>query len=242
MKNTIIYFSLILAFSTACKDIPESEDSLPDNTKFVNTFIGTGGHGHVFPGATTPYGMVQLSPDTRTLGWDACGGYHYTDSSILGFSHTHLSGTGISDLGDFLFMPFTGDPKVTPGSPEDPDSGYRSRFNHGKEQAEPGYYSVFLEDYSIQAELTASTRAGFHRYTFPENGQAGIIIDMAHTIYADRNPSHELKIISDTEISGYKGSGGWATEQHTWFHAKFNKPFKCVFYEKTHACHESQSH
>ena len=218
------------ACTTKTKPVAEATQ-IQDNTKYVNTFIGTGGHGHVFPGATTPYGMVQLSPDTRTLGWDACGGYHYTDSSIIGFSHTHLSGTGISDLGDFLFMPFTGNPKVVPGTAENPDEGYRSRFSHNSEKAEPGFYSVLLEDYEIKAELTATTRAGMHRYTFPANDKTGLIIDLAHTIYPDRNPSHEFKIISDTEIAGYKGSGGWAKEQHTWFHAKFNKPFKCEFFD-----------
>jgi predicted alpha-1,2-mannosidase len=233
MKNqiNILLGSILLLSACSIKEPKVAGTKIQDNTKYVNTFIGTGGHGHTFPGATTPYGMVQLSPDTRTLGWDACGGYHYTDSSIIGFSHTHLSGTGISDLGDFLFMPFTGIPKVIPGTPEKPDEGYRSRFSHSTEKAEPGYYSVKLEDYDIHAELTASTRAGFHRYNFPEGNRAGIIIDLAHTIYPDKNPNHEFRIISDTEIAGYKGSGGWAEEQHTWFHAKFDTPFTCVFYD-----------
>lgn len=232
MRNQIYVIILITGLFSACsnKEIVK-EKSSRDNTVYVNPFIGTGGHGHTFPGATTPYGMVQISPDTRTLGWDACGGYHYTDSSIIGFSHTHLSGTGISDLGDFLFMPFSGIPKTIPGTPENPDEGYRSRFNHKNEKAEPGYYSVELDDYKILAELTASTRAGFHRYTFPESEMTGVIIDLAHTIYPDNKPSHEFKIISDTEIAGYKGSGGWAEEQHTWFYAKFNKPFTCVFWD-----------
>lgn len=238
----IYYFSLIIVIMAACISQSEvQEKKATDNTKYVNPFIGTGGHGHTFPGATTPYGMVQLSPDTRTLGWDACGGYHYTDSSIIGFSHTHLSGTGISDLGDFLFMPFTGAPKVIPGTAENPDEGYRSRFSHSSEEAEPGYYSVHLEDYDIEAELTASTRAGFHRYTFPDDEQTGIIIDLAHTIYPDRNPSHEFKIISDTEIAGYKGSGGWAKEQHTWFHAIFNQPFQVTLYDNGEALEESET-
>ena len=240
ITNILLSASILLG---ACEQNtnPVSGPQIQDNTKFVNTFIGTGGHGHTFPGATTPYGMVQLSPDTRTLGWDACGGYHYTDSSIIGFSHTHLSGTGISDLGDFLFMPFSGAPKVVPGTPENPDEGYRSRFSHDSEKAAPGYYSVLLEDYNIQAELTASTRAGFHRYTFNEGEQTGVIIDLAHTIYPDKNPNHEFQIISDTEIAGYKGSGGWAEEQHTWFHSKFNKPFKCVFYDNGKEIEAAQS-
>lgn len=120
---------VILLFSNTCTGDRTGPGEIPGLTSRVNPFIGTGGHGHTFPGATLPNGMVQLSPDTRTMGWDACGGYHYSDSSILGFSHTHLSGTGIGDYGDILFMPFTGEPKVTPGTPEDPDAGYRSRFS-----------------------------------------------------------------------------------------------------------------
>ena len=228
IRYSLIYLSVALS---ACTQDINMQANLQDNTKYVNTFIGTGGHGHTFPGATTPYGMVQLSPDTRTLGWDACGGYHYSDSTIIGFSHTHLSGTGISDLGDFLFMPFSGQAKVVPGKPENPDDGYRSRFSHNTEKAEPGYYSVILDDYNILAELTATTRAGFHRYTFYKGNEMGIIIDLSHTIYPDHNPSHEFVRISDTEIAGYKGSGGWAKEQHTWFHARFNTPFRCAFYD-----------
>jgi predicted alpha-1,2-mannosidase len=232
MRNTILKLSALVfvmiygscqnSYTTGIKN---------DNTRYVNAFIGTGGHGHTFPGATTPYGMVQLSPDTRTLGWDACGGYHYSDSSIIGFSHTHLSGTGISDLGDFLFMPFSGSPKVTPGTPESPRSGYRSRFNHTDEKAEPGFYSVVLKDFQIRAELTATQRAGFHRYTFGKPGQNGIIIDLSHTIYPDKKPQHEFHVISDTEIEGFKGSGGWAEDQQIYFYARFNKPFSCVFYD-----------
>ena len=236
MKKLIIFIPfftafLMIVFSCSPTSKIESKKGTTDNAKYVNTFIGTGGHGHTFPGATTPYGMVQLSPDTRTIGWDACGGYHYTDSSILGFSHTHLSGTGISDLGDFLFMPFTGEPKITPGTPEDPDSGYRSRFSHEDEVASPGFYSVLLKDYNIKAELTATTRAGFHKYTYNGGGKSGIIIDLSHTIYKDAKPSHEFKVINNTEIAGYKGSGGWAVSQDIYFHAKFNKPFTCTFYE-----------
>ena len=192
---------------------------------YVDPFIGTGAHGHTFPGATIPYGMVQLSPDTRTLGWDACSGYHYSDSSIIGFSHTHLSGTGIGDYGDILFMPFSGDIKLMAGDVNDPDTGYRSRFQHKNEKATPGYYSVKLDDYDIDVELTTSTRAGFHRYTFNKGGQSGVIIDLTHTIHGHRNPLNEIRIISDTEIAGAKVTDGWATNHHVYFHAKFNKPF-----------------
>ncbi len=202
-----------------------------DNLRYVNPFIGTGGHGHTFPGATTPNGMVQLSPDTRTLGWDACAGYHHSDSSILGFSHTHLSGTGIGDLGDILFMPCTGKAKIVPGPVDNPDAGYRSRFSHDNEHAEPGYYRVQLTDYDINAELTATARAGFHRYTFPADAQASLVIDLAHTIHGHHNPITELRVINDTEIEGYKRSRGWAQNHHVYFHAKFNRPFTCTLYE-----------
>ncbi len=202
-----------------------------DKTQYVNPFIGTGGHGHTFPGATVPYGMVQLSPDTRTLGWDACGGYHYTDDSIIGFSHTHLSGTGISDLGDILFMPFSGTPKTLAGTPENPELGYRSRFIHKEESASPGYYSVHLEEENVKAELTATTRTGFHKYTYNNGGKSGIIIDLSHTIYPDKKPDHQIRIISNTEIQGFKKSSGWAEDQGIYFQAKFNKPFSYEFYE-----------
>lgn len=232
LKEIIFLSWSVLIFFCGCVGNKNLENDKKDNTKYVNTFIGTGGHGHTFPGATTPYGMVQLSPDTRTLEWDACGGYHYTDSSILGFSHTHLSGTGISDLGDVLFMPFVGEAKLDPGTPEDPDAGYRSRFSHNEEAAEPGYYSVMLNDYDIKAELTATTRTGFHRYTFPENEKAGIIIDLSHTVYADKKPEHHMNVICDTKIEGLKRSSGWAKDQHVYFCAEFNRPFTFALYKK----------
>ena len=231
IKSHLIILPFCLTVIFSFKNGVFTDLKKSDNTVYVNNFIGTGGHGHTFPGATTPYGMVQLSPDTRTLGWDACGGYHYSDNSIIGFSHTHLSGTGIGDLGDFLFMPFSGKYKIEPGSPENPDSGYRSRFSHNNEKASPGYYAVFLEDYNIDVELTSTKRAGFHKYRYNKTGKSGVIIDLSHNIYPDRNPNHEFKVISNTEIAGYKGSGGWATTQDIYFNAKFNRPFSCVFYD-----------
>jgi predicted alpha-1,2-mannosidase len=203
----------------------------PDNTGYVNPFIGTGGHGHTFPGATLPFGMVQLSPDTRTEGWDACGGYHYTDKSILGFSHTHLSGTGIGDMGDILFMPFVGDAQIVPGPEDDPNAGYRSRFSHEKELAEPGYYRVHLSDYDIVAELTTTLRSGFHRYSYPAGAEAGLVIDLSHAIHDTENPITELKVINNREVEGYKRTRGWAQNHHVYFHARFNRPFVCTLYE-----------
>jgi predicted alpha-1,2-mannosidase len=169
--------------------------------------------------------MVQLSPDTDIEGWDWCSGYHYSDSSIMGFSHTHLSGTGIGDYGDILFMPFTGELKTVPGTKNDPDSGYRSRFSHDNETAHPGYYSVFLKDYDIEAELTVTKRAGFHKYTFPRSEQAHIIIDLVHGIQ-DQTTEAELRIKDEKTIEGYRCSTGWANHHCVYFYAEFSKPFK----------------
>ena len=202
----------------------------PGLVDFVDPFIGTDFHGHTFPGATVPFGMVQLSPDTRLLGWDACAGYHYSDSSIIGFSHTHLSGTGIGDYGDILFMPFTGAVALDSGDAGNIDSGYRSRFNRATETARPGYYSVDLTDYQIKVELTATQRAGLHRYTFPEAGEAGILIDLLPTIHGHKNPLHEIRVLNNQEIQGLKLTSGWAKNHYVYFTAKFSKPFEAEIF------------
>ncbi|MFI3316089.1 MAG: GH92 family glycosyl hydrolase [Rikenellaceae bacterium] len=202
-----------------------------DYTQYVDPFIGTGGHGHTFPGATVPNGMVQLSPDTRLLGWDACSGYHYSDNTIIGFSHTHLSGTGIGDYGDILLMPMAGQIFTECGDEDAPQSGYRSLFSHEDESASPGYYSVELKDDGIFAELTATTRVGMHRYQFPQSDDAAIIIDLAHSLQGHRNVEMSLSVISDTEIEGYKITRGWAKMQPVYFYAKFNKPFTAEIYK-----------
>ncbi len=189
-------------------------------TEYVNPFIGTGGHGHTFPGATTPFGMVQLSPDSRLDGWDGCGGYHYSDSIIYGFSHTHLSGTGVSDYGDVLIMPTTGKLRLNNGS--DSNAGYRSNFSHKNEIAEVGFYKVFLEDYDIKAELTATQRVGFHKYTFPKNEVAQIIIDLEHR---DKLIEYKLEIIDSTSIKGIRYSNNWAKNQKVHFYIKFSSYF-----------------
>ncbi len=193
-------------------------------TDFVNPFIGTGGHGHTFPGVTLPHGMIQLSPDTRTEGWDWCSGYNYSDSSIMGFSHTHLSGTGIGDYGDILFMPTTGVVKTEPGSIDKPRSGYRSRFSHKDETSKPGYYSVILKDYKIKVELTATCRVGLQRYTFPKTNEANIILDLDHGIQ-NKTTAAEIKIINNRIIKGYRQTTGWAKKRCVYFYAEFSKPF-----------------
>ena len=193
---------------------------------YVNPFIGTGGHGHTFPGAVVPHGMIQPSPDTRIDGWDACSGYYYADTTINGFSHTHLSGTGCADFGDVLLMPTVGEQKYQPLGSKSQKMAYAYAFSHENETAEPGYYSVFLDTYGIKAELTATKRAALHRYTFPESKDAGFILDLDYSIQGQRNKDMEIEVISDTEIRGHKMTTYWAFDQYINFYAKFSKPFK----------------
>jgi predicted alpha-1,2-mannosidase len=218
--------SLIVTAALSCA----AAEGPTDVTRYVNAFIGTGGHGHTYPGATAPFGMVQLSPDTYDQGWDWCSGYHYSDSSIMGFSHTHLSGTGIGDMLDVLVMPGTGPAQTEPGSRERPGSGYRSRFSHSDEAAEPGYYSVILQDYGIKAELTAAARAGVHKYTFPASDSAHFIVDLAHGLRGGGRRqanvlSSELNVVDSTTLTGGRRMRVWAAGRHIYFAMKFSKPF-----------------
>jgi predicted alpha-1,2-mannosidase len=193
-----------------------------DLTRYVNPFVGTAGHGHTYPGATRPFGMVQLSPDTRLTGWDGCSGYHYSDSIIYGFSHTHLSGTGISDYGDILLMPTVGNVNLNALIDSSPEKGYASYFQHRNEKASPGYYAVQLDDDNILAELTATERAGLHRYTFPVTQQANIIIDLTHR---DKVLDSGLRITGRDTIVGWRRSQAWAKEQIVYFAIQFSHPF-----------------
>jgi putative alpha-1,2-mannosidase len=186
--------------------------------------VGTGGHGHTYPGATVPFGFVQLSPDTRTEGWDACSGYHYSDSTILGFSHTHLSGTGCGDLGDLLVLPFTGSMQKPGGYEALEAKRFCSRFSHEKEVAQPGYYRVPLEEYGITAELTATAHAGLHRYTFPASEQSHLLIDLVHGLNSKALDA-SLKIEGDNIVTGHRHSGGWANGKTVYFVIESSKPF-----------------
>lgn len=224
MRITSLSLLLLLTASAFCQSPPAQKTPPRRKVDLVNPFIGTGGHGHTFPGATVPYGMVQLSPDTRLNEWDACSGYHASDNAILGFSHTHLSGTGIGDYGDILFMPTAGEQQLNQGTAEDPDAGYCSRKVKNSEAASPGYYTVVLED-GVKAELTATARVGMHQYTFPAGKKAGLIIDVSHTLQSHHNAVNQIEIINDHEIRGYKVTNGWAREQHVFFHAVFSEPF-----------------
>ena len=194
-----------------CPIFPQQQTDL---CKFVNPFVGTAEHGHTFPGASAPFGMVQLSPDTRLTGWDGCSGYHYSDSLIYGFSHTHLSGTGCADYCDILLMPFT-------GKAEYEYNGYASAFSHKNEKAEPGYYSVMLDKHKIFAELTASPRCGVHRYAFPKNSDnAGVLLDLVHR---DIVINCGLQKINDSVFVGHRHSHDWADTQMLFFAIKFSK-------------------
>jgi predicted alpha-1,2-mannosidase len=220
MKIKISFLFLLVFFSCSEKKA--------DYTKYVDPFIGTGGHGHTYPGAVVPHGLVQLSPDTRTTGWDACAGYHYEDKTLLGFSHTHLSGTGIGDLGDILFLPYTGTLQTVAPNGEDKEAAFGSSFSHEKELASPGYYRVYLEDYAIQAELTATTHAGFHRYTFPPSDNPGLFIDLTRIIHDRRLVDYRLNVMNEYEIQGMKQVSGWAPNRYVYFHAQFSEPFTCT--------------
>lgn len=230
MKNKLCMLLLasgIGLFSCAEQDLPK------EYTDSVNVFIGTGGHGHTFPGATLPHGMVQLSPDTRLFGWDACSGYYYDDTSIMGFTHTHLSGTGIGDYGDILFMPVVGEKPLIAGTAENPDEGYRSRFSHEQESARPGYYQVLLQDDSINVELTATLRAGLHRYTYPKASDARLIVDMEPTIHGHQHPVTQIRVVNDSTIAGMKYTVGWAKRHYVYFYAVFSSPFDYKLYSGT---------
>ena len=205
----------------SCTNSPD----MTDYAAYVNPFIGTGGHGHTFPGAIVPHGMISPSPDTRIDGWDACSGYYYADSTINGFSHTHLSGTGCCDYGDVLLMPTVGEQKYLPTGSQSQQMAYASAFSHQNETAEPGYYSVFLDTYQVKAELTASKRAAIHRYTFPESKEAGFILDLDYSLQRQTNKEMEIEVISPTEICGRKKTMYWAFDQYINFYAKFSKPF-----------------
>jgi putative alpha-1,2-mannosidase len=209
-RCTVLIIALLSALSVS------AQKKLKDVTKYVDPFIGTGGHGHTYPGAVAPFGMVQLSPDTRLEGWDGSSGYHYSDTTVYGFSHTHLSGTGIADYCDVLFMPTTGEPQLK-------NTQYRSGFNKKNEFASAGYYKTVLDKYKIEVELTATTRVGVHKYSYPGTAQANIIIDLRHR---DEVLDSWIEVVNNHEIRGYRRSKSWANDQHLYFYAKFSKPFK----------------
>ena len=193
-------------------------------TRYVDPMIGTGATGHTFPGAVRPHGMVQLSPDTGFSGWEHASGYHHDDKAIFGFSHMHLSGTGGSDFGDILVAPNVGEVQLVPGDTAKPGDGYHSRFSHKDEVARAGYYSVFLQDPKVQAELTVTPRVGIHRYTFPRTDKANLTFEITSQIGGQERTFSSARWISPTELEGAVFTRGWAREQHTFFVARFSRP------------------
>ena len=210
--------------------LPADAKVRADLTRHVDVFIGSGGHGHTFPGASLPFGMVQLSPDTYNAVWDSVSGYHVDNHSIMGFSHTHLSGTGIGDMLDFLVMPSTGPVQLTPGSLDNPDRGYRQRYDHQDEAASPGYYRVRLKDDNIHVELTASARAGLHRYQFPKNASGHLLVDLFHAMQDNPNtPARvseaSVKIVDDRTVVGGRRVYQWASGRYIYFAMRLSRPF-----------------
>lgn len=194
-------------------------------TSYVNPIIGSGGHGHVFVGASVPFGAVQLGPTNIDKGWDWCSGYHYSDSIMIGFSHTHLSGTGGSGLGDILIMPYTGTIKTDKGTQQNPKLGYASYYSHKREKVRPGFYSVHLDDYNIDVELTASERVGFHQYHFKGNKEARVIIDLKEGT-GDKATDTYIEQIDDYTLKGFRFSKGWANDERMYFAVKLSEPIK----------------
>ena len=236
MKNLYKVASVLVALLVAVGLATSScsrQETCNDYTQYVNVFIGTGGHGHTYPGAVVPHGAIQPSPDTRIYGWDACSGYYYNDSTINGFSHTHLSGTGCCDLGDVLIMPTVGEQDITQEEERGQTKAYASAFSHEREKAEPGYYSVMLDRYGIKAEITSTTRGAIHRWTFPKSEDAGVIVDLDYSLEDQTNIGMQLEVISDTEVVGHKMTKFWAFDQYINFYAKFSKPFTYTIVDDT---------
>src|SRR3569833_255096 len=237
---------LLLSHLAAAPLLASAQSNKQDNlVQYVRPIIGTQRMGHVFPGATVPFGMVQLSPETDTVGYELdghynpkvysyCAGYQYDDKTIVGFSHTHFSGTGHSDLGDFLVMPTVGPLKLNPGTADNPGSGYRSAFSHANEVSEVNYYKVKLDDYNILAEMTTTTRVGFHQYTFPKSDNAHIVLDLMAGIYnyPDKNVWTYLRFVNDSTVIGFRSTNGWARTRTLYFAMPFNKPFIQMGYKK----------
>lgn len=220
-------FVACIGLATGCNTKPAgSSENVLSLTQFVDPKIGSGGHGHVFVGANVPFGFVQLGPTSVPQEWDWTSGYHVSDSTVIGFPHLHLSGTGIGDLHDITVMPVTGEVVYARGVTDDPQSGLWSYSDRSREQVRPGYYATHLTRYDIDVELTATKRVGFHRYTFPESEASGIVFDLQNGGGWDRATEASVRVIDDRTICGYRYSRGWANDQRVYFHAEFSRPFK----------------
>lgn len=221
----ITLLSLTVILTASCKiNVDKNQHKQSFATNYVDPFIGTGGHGHTYPGATVPFGMLQVSPDNGVSSWDWCSGYHYSDSIVSGFSHLHLSGTGIGDLADILFMPTNKKLDLTAKAASRDFLPYKSKYNHVNEKAIPGYYQVFLEDPKINVELTSTLRTAYHKYTYNNNDTQSVVVDLGFAINWDKAVKTAITVEDQNTISGYRYSTGWAKNQKVFFVAKFSKP------------------
>ena len=222
MKTKLFLLSVaVMGLATSCQQKPESQP-LADEVQYVDPFIGTGFHGHTFPGATRPYAMVQLSPDTHIMGWDASSGYHYEDQQIYGFSHTHLSGTGIGDLGDILLLPFSGGDSIKPVA----------TFKKETEKATPGYYAVRLENLGVNVELTSTDRVGFHRYTFDNPKDRRVMLDLGHVLqpnWGHKLVSNDYQLVNDSTVEGTYKTQGWAHFHSVSYRVTFSEPMTKIY-------------
>ncbi|MFD0761135.1 GH92 family glycosyl hydrolase [Lutibacter aestuarii] len=228
MKHSykLVLLGIVLSIISCTSTIKKDKESTIKLTKYVNPFIGTGGHGHTYPGATVPFGMLQVSPDNGISSWDWCSGYHYSDSITIGFSHLHLSGTGIGDLADIRLMPLNKKVDLAKEVKTRNDVPYKSLYSHSDETASPGYYSVDLKDFNIKAELTSNLRTAYHKYTFSKNDLQSVVVDLGFAINWDKTIASKINVIDKTTISGYRNSTGWAKNQKVFFVAKFSKPIE----------------
>lgn len=226
LQKFLLLSCLMCAFGCTGTDKPE----VINPVAYVDPYIGTGGHGHTFLGVTAPFEAVQIGPNNINKGWDWCSGYHYSDSIVIGFSHLHLNGTGCSDTGDILFMPYTGKARTQPGTQQDPLSGYASYYSKDNERALPGYYEVLLKTHRTKVELTASDRVAFHRYTFPKDVEKHVMINLKDANGDDRPTDTYLEQINDTVIRGYRYSTGWSKKQQIYFSAVFSQPVHLTLY------------
>jgi predicted alpha-1,2-mannosidase len=224
MKNKYLII-LAAAILVSCNKTAEEQGNNNANiSSYVDPFIGTGGHGHTYPGATVPFGMLQVSPVNGVSAWDWCSGYHYSDDVAIGFSHLSLSGTGIGDLADIIFMPINKEVDLSVKATSRDSIAYKSSYSHKNEKATPGYYQVFLEDHNVNVELTTSTRTAYHKYTFKDGDKQSVVIDLGFAINWDKAVETSLKVEDEHTISGYRHSTGWANNQKVFFVAKFSKP------------------
>ena len=243
-----IAFTLLVIIMMSCtQSTDKNTEIIEDLTAYVDPFIGTGEHGHTFPGATRPFGMVQVSPINGTAGWDWVSGYHYSDSVMIGFGHMHLSGTGIGDLLDLLVMPASKNMDLTIESSDRDKSSYKSSYSHNNESASPGYYQVYLETPQVNAEVTSTLRTGYHKYTFDENSEDGengdqsLVLDLGFALNWDRPLETAIIVEDNNTITGYRHSKGWANNQKVFFVAEFSKPLTSYNLYENHKAVEGKS-